>query len=187
MANVGFFNTDFDPKTQLDAFNAAGCEHIYYDRDELMGNVHEGDVIVLHEMYCAGGTLAEALEFLAGLQETGVDFVCEGSELDSRTSEDVYRTLGAILKLAKNEGGRAKRPGRRVSRARVDADATNADGMGVAETVGRRGRAGVSSEVVDRAIELYQAGTSVKDICEQVGMSQGTLYKYLRERGISRK
>lgn len=179
MATVGFFSSDFDPKAQLDTFNAAKCEHIYYDQHELLLSVERGDVVVLHDMYCAGKTLTEVLEFLGELAETEADFVCKSAELDSRTSADVYRTLGAVLKLAKAE---PKRPAKRAPRAAASDGATTG-----APSTGRRGRATVSPEAVDHAIELYQSGTNVKDVCAEVGLSQGTLYKYLRERGISRK
>lgn len=177
MATVGFFNADFDSKAQLDTFNAAKCEHIYYDHDDLLLSVERGDVVVLHDMYCAGRTLTEVLEFLDELSETEADFVCASAGLDSRTSGDVYRTLAAVLKLAKAE---PKRPAKRAPRS---ASGTAAGTSGSS----RRGRATVSPETVDRAIELYQSGTNVKDVCAEVGLSQGTLYKYLRERNISRK
>ncbi len=178
MANLGYFNANFDPKTQLDAFNAIKCEHIYYDEAELFEAVKPGDVVILHELYCAGSTLVDALGFLNKLGSADAEFICIGSGLDSRVSKEVYRTLDAIYKFAQSE----PKATRRRTRTAASGDST-ASGDGSH----RRGRASVDPSAVDHAIELYQSGASVKDVCQEVGLSQGTLYKYLRERGVSRK
>lgn len=177
MSNLGFFNAGFGPKAQLDAFNAVKCEHIFYDEKDLMSILAPGDVVVMCDLPCAGASLVDALAFLLGLEAAGADFVCVQPDLDSRRSKEVYRTLAALQKLALAEPKTARRRTRQASGA--------SEGEG--EGGHRRGRASVDAATVDRALELYQAGTSVKDVCQEVGLSQGTLYKYLRERGISRR
>lgn len=179
MATIGFFSEKSDPKAQLDAFNAVHCDRFEYDTTTLLQNVQAGDVVVFHEFFNAGGSMREALGVIEQLHERGADFVCNGSDLDSRTSPDVYRTIDAIYKLALAEPKPAVRAARR--RATVEAD-----GSVAAPRASHRGRAGIAPEIVNAALERYQAGESVKSVCEAVGISQGTLYKYIRERGVSR-
>lgn len=172
MATIGFFSEKSDARDQLDAFNAVHCDRFEYDVDTLLAGVQPGDVVVFHEFYNAGPTLRDALGVIERLREKGAEFVCNGSNLDTRTSPAVYETIDAIYKLAQAEPKRATR--RRTA---------SAEG----EATGHRGRAGLAPETVDEALSRYQAGESVKSVCTAMGISQGTLYKYIRERGITRE
>lgn len=175
MATYGFFNDKADSEEQLDAFNAQHCDFIYYDVKKLLDAVGEGDVVVFNELYDASPSLLGALGLVRQIREKGAAFVCVGSDLDSRTSDDVYKTLDALYKLAEAEAANAKASARAASAPARKAPSGK-----------RRGRGGIAPEVIDEALESYQAGESVKNVCAAYGISQGTLYKYIRERGVKR-
>lgn len=177
MSVIGFFSDKSDAKAQLDAFNAVHCDHFEYDVKSLLDTVQAGDVVVFHEFYNAGPSMRDALAVIESIHDRGADFVCNGSDLDSRTSPDVYRTIDAIYKLALEEPKPEAVPRHRVERAAAGGRATAG---------GRRGRASIDAAIIDEALERYKNGEPVKAVCEAAGISQGTLYKYVRARGIKR-
>lgn len=176
MAVVGYFNPNRDTITQLDAFNQWQCSHIYHSERDLLENAAEGDVVILVDLSCAGRTLEESLAFLHRLHEHGLQFVCAGDDLDSRSSDDVMRVLEAIYKMVQVEA----RDKRAAAKAEGDSDEPKP------HRGGGRGRVPIDEATIDEALKRYESGDTVRVICEELGLSQGTLYRYARERGVSR-
>lgn len=174
MAIVGYFNPKRDSVSQLDAFNSQQCEYIYHDEETLFENTHGGDVVVVEALSCAGADLVSALGFVHRLAQHGIGFVSVGDQLDSRTSEDLPRVMEAMYQLTKNQ---PRQPSE-----------TSGTGSGTSTSIrhGGRGRVPVAPEVIDEALARYQRGDTVKAICEELGFSQGTLYRYIKQRGVTR-
>lgn len=176
MAVVGYFNPRRDTIKQLEGFNAEQCSYIYHSEHDLLENASEGDVVVLDGLTSAGEDLEHALAFLHRVHERGLDFVCVEDALDSRSTQELYPLVEAMYKVAVQQA-RERRAGQ--------GDATTVP-VG-APRRGGRGRAAIAPETVDEALRRYEGGETVRVICEELGLSQGTLYRYARERGISRK
>lgn len=173
MATVGYFNAAADPVAQLDAFNGQQCEYIYHDEASLFQNAQPGDVVVLQDLSVAGEDLEAALGFVHRLiaHDLGFFFVEDG--LDSRSSEDLGSVIEAMYKLVQAQPKR-----------RTRSRAAKTDEAGKSE--GGRGRAPIAPEVIEQALNRYVQGDTVHSICEDLGLSQGTLYRYIRERGVTR-
>lgn len=174
MATVGFFNATADPVAQLDAFNGQQCAFIYHDEASLYQNAQPGDVVVFHDLSGAGADLETALAFIHRLLEHELGFVFVEDGLDTRESEDLGNVLEAMYKLVQAQPKRRARP--RAARS----------GDGTTKSEGGRGRAPIAPEVIDEALTRYTNGDTVHSICEDLGLSQGTLYRYIRDRGVTR-
>lgn len=172
MATVGYFDTSSDSVSQLDAFNDQQCAYIYHDEATLFDNAQEGDVVVVKDLSCAGKDLSAALGFAHRLAEHGLGFVSVGDGLDTRTSGELAAVLEAMYRLVLSQPRTAERP---EAASKESASAT-----------GHR-RSSIAPEVIDEALERYQRGDTIKSICEELGLSQGTLYRYARQRGVTRE
>lgn len=172
MATVGFFNSAADPVAQLDAFNGQQCEYIYHDEAGLFQNAQPGDVVVFDSLSAAGSDLEEALAFIHRLVEHELGFVFVNDGLDTRTSEGLGKVMEAMYKLVQSQP-------RHRTRTR---QARSSEG----KSEGGRGRAPIAPEIVDQALARYAQGDTVHAICEELGLSQGTLYRYIRDRGVTR-
>lgn len=172
MATVGFFNAQGDSIAQLDAFNNEQCEHIYHDERSLFEGTQPGDVVVFSDLSAAGEGLEDALALVHRLKEHELGFVFVKDGLDSRSSEDLGNVMDAMYNLVKTERKRQVHTG-----------------AGSSEGSSRRGggrRPRISPEVIDEALSRYAQGETVHSLCEEYGFSQGTIYRYIRERGITR-
>lgn len=173
MATVGFFNSQGDSIAQLDAFNNEQCEHIYHDERSLFEGTQEGDVVVFSDLSAAGDSLDEALALVHRLKDHGLGFVFVKDGLDTRSSQDLGNVMDAMYNLVKTERKRQVRSG-----------AAAAPAAPAKRGGGRRPR--ISPEVMDEALSRYAQGETVHSLCEEYGFSQGTIYRYIRERGITR-
>lgn len=176
MSTVGYFNSAVDPVVQLDAFNSQKCDYIYHDEAGLFQNAQAGDVVVFHDLSDAGADLEAALGFIHRLNEHELGFVFVEDGLDTRSSGDLGSVMEAMYKLVQAQ---AKRSRPRTRTARTSDSAGRGEGGG-------RGRAPIAPEVIDEALSRYAQGDTVHSICEELGLSQGTLYRYIRERGVTR-
>lgn len=174
MATVGFFDSQRDSLPQLDAFNSEHCAYIYHDESTLFDNAQEGDVVVVESLSCAGHDLAAALGFVHRLTQHGLGFVFVADGLDTRVSQDLPGVMEAMYQLVLNQG-------------RGGSEGPSDTPKAAPARHGGRGRAPIAPEVIDEALARYQRGDAIKDICGGLGLSQGTLYRYVRERGVTRQ
>lgn len=176
MATVGYFNSAVDPVVQLDAFNSQQCEYIYHDEASLFQGAQAGDVVVFHDLSSAGTDLDAALAFVHRLNEHQLGFVFVEDGLDTRSTEGLGGVMEAMYNLVQSQAKRGRARTRTV-KAGEPSGRTEASG---------RGRSPIAPEVIDQALARYVQGDTVHSICEELGLSQGTLYRYIRERGVKR-
>jgi len=164
---------------QTDALNAAGCERIFTDtvsgaiqeRPELaraMDHLRSGDVLVVWRLDRMGRSLKNLIELIATLEEKGVEFrsLTEGMDTSTSGGKLVFGIFASIAEFERN----------------LICERTKA-GLAAARVRGRMGgrRAKLTEEEKEHAAQLYREGnTTVKAICETVGISKPTLYRYVR-------
>ena len=172
---------------QEDALKKAGCEKIYSEKigsgkadrpklNEMMGQVREGDVIVVWKLDRLGRSLRDLVNLIAALQEQDVGFQSLQDNIDTTTPTGKL-TFHLFAALAEFE--------RDIIRARTNA------GLEAARARGRQGGRpkGLSQKAKDKARlaeSLYnEKERSIAEICDYLSISRPTLYRYLRSRGMT--
>jgi DNA invertase Pin-like site-specific DNA recombinase len=169
---------------QIDALNKAGCERIYQDiasgakaerkgLQDALDNLREGDVLVVWRLDRLGRTLKQLIELINNLNDRNIGFKSLTENIDTTTSGGklIFHIFGALAEFERE----------------VIKERTNA-GLTAARARGRLGgrpktKALNDSKKRERLYSLYDSRQyPVKDICEMMGISRGTLYRYLGER-----
>ena len=171
---------------QTDALKRAGCETIFHDvasgtkterkeLDRLLGQVREGDVIVIWKLDRLGRSLRHLVEIVTRLIEKGVGLKSLHDPIDTTTPHGRF-TFNIFASLAEFE--------RDLIKERTQA------GLQAARARGRLGGRpkGLSDAAQKKAVAaeaLYLKGElSVNDIACNLDISKATLYSYLRHRGV---
>ena len=171
---------------QTDALKQAGCETIFHDvgsgtkterkeLDRLLGQVREGDVIVIWKLDRLGRSLRHLVEIVTMLMEKGVGLKSLHDPIDTTTPHGRF-TFNIFASLAEFE--------RDLIKERTQA------GLQAARARGRLGGRpkGLSDAAQKKAVAaeaLYLKGElSVNDIARNLDISKATLYSYLRHRGV---
>jgi len=171
---------------QLDALNKAGCEKIYQEKisttkanrpglEEMMGNLNEGDILVVWKLDRLGRSLEDLVDLVAKLAKMKVEFKSLNESIDTSTPVGKL-TFHIFCALAEFE--------REIIRLRVK------EGMKVArankKNIGRpKGLTKSAQQKAFTASALYKEGTlTPAEICEQIHISIPTLYRYLRHQNV---
>lgn len=188
--NIGYARVstqDQDLSLQIDALNNAGCKKIYKEKitgskkerpqlNELLEQLREGDVIVIWKLDRLARSLKDLVSLVNEIQEKGGALHSLNDQIDTTTPHGKF-TFHIFAALAEFE--------RDIIRERTKA------GLAAARARGRKGGRpkGLSKKAQHTAIiaeKLYQERElTVKEICEQLSISKGTLYNYLRYRGVN--
>lgn len=188
--NIGYARVstqDQDLSLQIDALNGAGCKKIYKEKitgskkerpqlNELLEQLREGDVIVIWKLDRLARSLKDLVSLVNEIQEKGGALHSLNDQIDTTTPHGKF-TFHIFAALAEFE--------RDIIRERTKA------GLAAARARGRKGGRpkGLSKKAQHTAIiaeKLYQERElTVKEICEQLSISKGTLYNYLRYRGVN--
>ena len=169
---------------QIDALNKAGCERIYQDiasgakaerkgLQDALDNLREGDVLVVWRLDRLGRTLKQLIELINNLNDRNIGFKSLTENIDTTTSGGklIFHIFGALAEFERE----------------VIKERTNA-GLQAARSRGRLGGRPKTKALNDpkkreRLYSLYDSRQyPVKDICEMMGISRGTVYRYLGER-----
>lgn len=180
---IGYARVSTDDQNldmQLDALKAAGCERIYREhasgknteRPELqrmLDTLREGDTVVVYKLDRISRSVQD-LESLANtFRDMGVEFASIQDNIDTSTAMGrfFFHVMSAISELERD----------------IIVERTNV-GLAAARARGRvGGRKGMNAKDVKRMLALYDARTmSVSEVCETMGVSKTTLYKYVNER-----
>jgi len=164
---------------QRDALTKAGCDRIFEDvasgaraeRDgleETLGFLREGDVLVVWKLDRLGRSLKHLMEVIQGLEQRGIGFRSLQESLDTTTSGGrlIFHVFGALAEFERD-----------LIRERTQAGLASARA---------RGRLGGRPRVMDAkqaaiAQSLRQdPQRTVKEICETLGISSATFYRYTR-------
>lgn len=171
---------------QTDALSREGCERIFKekasgakaDRPELakmVESLREGDVVVIWKLDRLGRSLKHLVELVSSLSERGIGLRSLNDPIDTTTAQGRL-VFNIFASLAEFE--------REMTRERTLA------GLQAARSRGRVGGRpkGLSKEAQTTALaarQLYETGKFTKsEMCERLGISGSTFYKYLRAEGV---
>ncbi len=178
---------DQDLALQLDALQAAGCGKIYKEKitgstrarpelQKLLDQLRNGDIVVIWKLDRLARSLKDLVNLVNEIQEKGGALHSLNDQIDTTTPHGKF-TFHVFAALAEFE--------RDIIRERTKAGLTAARARG---RVGGRPK-GLTKKAQHKAIiaeRLYQERElTVKEICEQLSISRGTLYNYLRFRGVA--
>lgn len=164
---------------QKDALQAAGCERVFTDmvsgaREERPGLTaaleacRPGDTLVVWKLDRLGRSLSHLVETVRDLGARGVGFISLQEQLDTTTTGGklIFHIFAALAEFERD----------------LIREHTNA-GLAAVRARGRKGGRpkGVDQKKQQAALALkHEARHSVREICEIVGISRNTYYKYTR-------
>jgi DNA invertase Pin-like site-specific DNA recombinase len=169
--------TDQHLALQTDALQAAGCERLFRDtvsgakteRPGLAAALREcrpGDTLVVWKLDRLGRSLPHLVETVRELVARGVGFQSVQEQIDTTTSGGklIFHLFASLAEFERD-----------LIRERTNA------GLSAARARGRKGGRpkGVDQKKQKAALALKKdAGHSIREICEIVGISRNTYYKY---------
>ncbi|MBK8295145.1 MAG: recombinase family protein [Solirubrobacterales bacterium] len=162
---------------QLDALNQAGCSRIFSDKvtgtqaerpelTKMLEYARAGDTIVVWKLDRFGRNLKDLLDQVNGLDDRGIGFKSLNDNIDTTSPGGrlVFHVFGAMAQYERDMLSDRTRAGLEAARARG--------------RVGGRKRS-FTDEKVAVARDLYDKGTTVASISKTLGVSRGTIYRYL--------
>lgn len=187
--NIGYARistTAQNIQLQLDALHHAGCDKVYQDiasgakthrpaLEDMLHNLRTGDVVVVWKLDRLGRSLKHLIEVMTTLMAQGVGLTSLQDPIDTTTAQGRF-TFTIFAALADFE--------RELIRERTHA------GLSAARARGRlggrpKGLPKQAETTACAAETLYREGTlSVRQIAADLGIAKGTLYAYLRHRGV---
>lgn len=169
---------------QIDALNDAGCEKII--TDEISGSVadrpglsklneilRKGDTLVVWRLDRMGRSLKHLIKWINDLHEKEIGFqsIQETIDTSNATGKLIFHIFGALSEFERNLIRERTQAGLEAARA--------------------RGRQGGRPKKIDKdkrqlAVDLYNAKKqTIKQICDIVGITKPTLYKYAKQINIT--
>lgn len=181
---IGYARVSTDDQNlnlQHDALKNAGCERIFDDQitgskiqrpglEAALEFVREGDVFVVWRLDRLSRSLKDLIEMVALLdsQKIGLKSLHESIDTSSSSGKLIFHIFGALAEFERN-----------LIRERTHA------GLQAARTRGRNGGRPkkLSNDKAKLALQLYEEKQhSITKICEFIGVSKPTLYKYLKRK-----
>jgi DNA invertase Pin-like site-specific DNA recombinase len=173
--------TDQNLDLQNDALKAAGCDKIFTDtasgaKAERVGlkdaleQCRKGDTLVVWKLDRLGRSLPHLVETVKGLVDKGVGFKSLQENIDTTTSGGklIFHIFASLAEFERD-----------IIRERTNA------GLTAARARGRKGGRpkGIMDEKKQKAALALKANPqySISEICEIVGISRNTYYKYTKE------
>lgn len=164
---------------QLDALNYVGCEKVFKDTasgaktdraglQDALDHLRAGDTLVVWRLDRLGRTLKQLIELINDFNSRGVGFRSLQENIDTTTSGGklVFHIFGALAEFEREVIRERTRAGLQAARARG--------------RLGGRPRA-LDAKKTALARSLYENREHpIQDICDTLGISRGTLYKYLK-------
>lgn len=166
---------------QFDALKEAGCERIFEDKisglkterdglSQAMQSLRQGDTLVVWKLDRLGRSLQHLISVINELKEEGVYFrsLKENLDTSSSTGKLIFHIFGALCEFERD-----------IIRDRTLAGLQSAR---------KRGRVGGRPKIMDAGkVKLAKTlmddrSRSVGEICEILGVSKATLYRYLKGR-----
>lgn len=184
--NIGYARVSSNQQNldmQLDALTRADCIHIFQekmtgsrkDRPELEAMIkmlRPGDTVVVYKLDRIARSLKHIISIVNQFQEIGVNFISIHENIDTTTpmGRFLFHTMAALAELERD----------------LIVERTN-NGLAASRARGKfGGRPKVEKRQIEKALKLYDAKThSIKEITEICGMTDTTLYRYLKKRSQS--
>jgi DNA invertase Pin-like site-specific DNA recombinase len=177
---IGYARVSTDEQSldlQFDALKKVGCKRIFTDRAsaargdrpglaDAVSHLHSGDVLVVWKLDRLGRTVKGLVEFVAELQDRGVQFRSLTDGIDTTTPAGRF-SFHVMASLAQMERELM------AERTRAGLDAAR-----------RRGRVGgrkrrMTPGKVESARELLKGGMAPRVVAENLGVSVPTLYRWV--------
>ena len=178
---IGYARVSSDDQNlnlQKDALTRAGCERILEDRQsgakadrpglrDALDYARDGVTLTVWRLDRLSRSLKDLIDLVSQLEARGIGLKSLHESIDTTSSSGklIFHVFGALAEFERN-----------LIRERTQA------GLAAARARGRRGGRPKSLGTAKRAIAvtLYdEKKHSVKEICEVVGVSKPTLYKYI--------
>ena len=171
---------------QIDALQKAGCEKIYQEKisgskidrpelQKLLEHVRPGDAVVIWKLDRLGRSLQHLIELVGEMEKREVGLISLSDPVDTTTAQGrlVFRIFACLAEFE-----------RELIRERTMAGVVAAKVKGV--TLGRPSGLSEEAKRQARVVEsLYKDEISVAEISRQLKLSRGTVYTYLKHRGIN--
>ena len=171
-----------DQRTDLqeDALKKEGCDQLFSDTasgaktdrpglEEALSFLRKGDTLVVWKLDRLGRSLKHLIEVVILLNERKIYFKSIQESIDTGTSGGklIFHVFGALAEFERD-----------IIRERTKA------GLESARTRGRVG--GRPKKLDDKKVALAKSmiadhSNSITDICDTLGVSKATLYRYLKE------
>ena len=163
---------------QTDALNVAGCAETITDEvsgsllerpglNKLLDKLRAGDELIVWRLDRLGRSIRNLIELVNNFQAKGVIFrsLTENIETSTNNGRLIFNIFASLAEFERN-----------LIRERTMA------GLSAARARGRKGgRKTKDISKVNAAIQLYhKKELTVDQICKVIGISRGTLYKYLK-------
>ncbi len=181
MMLIGYARVSTDDQNldlQRDALTKAGCERICEDHQsgakadrpglrEALDYAREGDTLTVWRLDRLSRSLKDLIDMASQLKgrSIGLKSLHESIDTTSSSGKLIFHVFGALAEFERN-----------LIRERTQA------GLSAARARGRRGGRPKSLDASKRtvAVSLYdEKKHSVKEVCEIMGISKPTLYKYI--------
>src|ERR671933_451010 len=178
---IGYARVSTDEQNldlQLSALKQAGCEQIYTDKvsgtkairpglEDAFSHLRSGDTFVVWRLDRLGRSLRHLIDTVTDLQERSIGFKSLTESIDTTTSGGklVFHIFGALAEFE-----------REIIRERTNA------GLQAARARGRKGgpKYKLTEKQVAIARQLWKSHTPVKEICQTLGVSRATFYRYVQ-------
>jgi len=172
---------------QVDALKKYGCDKIITETvggaktdrpilDDLLTDLKSGDVLVIWKLDRLGRNLKSLITIVNDLMDRNVGLVSLNDPIDTTTPHGklIFNIFGSLAEFERD-----------LIRARTQAGLQSARARG---KLGGRPK-GLGTAAVSKAYAaetLYKENKlSIAEICKQLNIARGTLYSYLRYRGVS--
>ncbi|OPY62253.1 MAG: DNA-invertase hin [Pelotomaculum sp. PtaU1.Bin065] len=181
--NIGYARVstqDQNLDLQLDDLKKAGCEKFFTDvmsgakskRDgleEAINFLREGDTLVVWKLDRLGRSLKHLIEVVTSFNDRKIGFRSLKENIDTTTSGGklIFHIFGALAEFE-----------REIIRERTCA------GLAAARARGRTGgrKRVMDDQKVAMAMSLINNNIPPNKVCETLGVSRATLYRYLKEK-----
>lgn len=177
---IGYARVSTDAQTtalQRDALNAAGCEHIFEEKesgarrsrpqlDKALADLNRGDTLVVWKLDRPGRSLRDLLDVAEALRERGIALRSLTEHIDTSTAAGkmLYAVLGAVAQFERD-----------VLRERTVAGIRAAQARG--ERIGRP--PALTPSQVREARAMLKRGDSPSHIARILRIGRSTLYRAL--------
>jgi DNA invertase Pin-like site-specific DNA recombinase len=178
---IGYARVSTDDQNldlQKDALTRAGCEKILEDHQSgakaerpglksVLQYAREGDTLVVWRLDRLSRSLKDLIEMVSQLESRGIGLKSLHESLDTSSSSGklIFHIFGALAEFERN-----------LIRERTQA------GLQAARARGRKGGRPKALNADKRALAVQLYGDrkhTVKQICQMMGISKPTLYKYV--------
>lgn len=179
---IGYARVSTDDQNldlQLDALRGAGCERIYSDkisgakaeRPELsraLEQARAGDTLVVWRLDRLGRSLQDLIARVNTLKERGVGFRSLTEQIDTTSAGGrlVFHLFGSLAEFERELIQERTKAGLSAARAR-------------GRVGGRKPK--LTPAQAKHVRQLYDEHRPLAEICELVGITKPTIYRYLRE------